>query len=126
MIAIPASAGGDRPADQPGAAASSQARAGEILKIAHWAIFFTDFHLIGSSPPGPAKPMKRQRPRDSRSRKIHGADERTRTADLFITSELLYQLSYIGARMFRTSGERGSPLLCEEVLYRKHSARARE
>ena len=25
-----------------------------------------------------------------------GANERTRTADLFITSELLYQLSYIG------------------------------
>ncbi len=25
-----------------------------------------------------------------------GADERTRTADLLITSELLYQLSYIG------------------------------
>lgn len=26
-----------------------------------------------------------------------GANERTRTADLLITSELLYQLSYIGA-----------------------------
>ena len=25
-----------------------------------------------------------------------GADERTRTADLLITSELLYQLSYVG------------------------------
>ena len=25
-----------------------------------------------------------------------GANERTRTADLFITNELLYQLSYIG------------------------------
>ena len=26
----------------------------------------------------------------------YGADERTRTADLLITSELLYQLSYVG------------------------------
>ena len=27
---------------------------------------------------------------------LRGANERTRTADLLITSELLYQLSYIG------------------------------
>ena len=27
---------------------------------------------------------------------VNGADERTRTADLLITSELLYQLSYVG------------------------------
>ncbi len=28
---------------------------------------------------------------------LAGADERTRTADLLITSELLYQLSYVGS-----------------------------
>ena len=31
-----------------------------------------------------------------------GANERIRTADLLITSELLYQLSYIGLKMKRT------------------------
>jgi hypothetical protein len=30
------------------------------------------------------------------NRKKRGADERTRTADLLITSELLYLLSYVG------------------------------
>ncbi len=30
---------------------------------------------------------------------MKGADERTRTADLLITSELLYLLSYVGLRM---------------------------
>gem|GEM_PF-3429061 len=29
--------------------------------------------------------------------KKHGADERSRTSDLLITNQLLYQLSYIGA-----------------------------
>ncbi len=36
------------------------------------------------------------------------ADERTRTADLLITSELLYQLSYVG--LFRAQSiSQGSP-----------------
>ena len=29
-------------------------------------------------------------------REVHGADERSRTADLLITNQLLYQLSYVG------------------------------
>jgi hypothetical protein len=32
----------------------------------------------------------------SRTARIRGADERSRTLDLLITNELLYQLSYIG------------------------------
>ena len=32
----------------------------------------------------------------ARAEGVCGADERTRTADLLITSELLYQLSYVG------------------------------
>ena len=32
----------------------------------------------------------------ARAQGVDGADERTRTADLLITSELLYQLSYVG------------------------------
>ncbi len=35
----------------------------------------------------------------------NGATERTRTADLLITSELLYQLSYCGV----SEGQRQSP-----------------
>ena len=34
---------------------------------------------------------------------VGGADERTRTADLLITSELLYQLSYVGAGTLNAS-----------------------
>ena len=36
---------------------------------------------------------------------VDGADERTRTADLLITSELLYQLSYVGLW-----GQKGLPV----------------
>ena len=31
----------------------------------------------------------------------NGANERNRTADLFITSELLYRLSYIGTVLYK-------------------------
>ena len=33
-----------------------------------------------------------------RAMRKDGADERTRTADLLITNQLLYQLSYVGPR----------------------------
>jgi hypothetical protein len=36
---------------------------------------------------------------------LYGANERSRTADLIITSELLYQLSYVGAASY--DGARG-------------------
>ena len=32
----------------------------------------------------------------SRTKAVHQADARTRTGDPFITSEVLYQLSYVG------------------------------
>ena len=31
---------------------------GEFLKTAHWAVFLTEFHLIGSIPPGVSKNEK--------------------------------------------------------------------
>jgi hypothetical protein len=47
------------------------------------------------------------------------ADERTRTADLLITSELLYLLSYVG--LFRSpsisQGVRGVILLLDQIPY---------
>ena len=39
---------------------------------------------------------------------IRGADERTRTADLRITSALLYQLSHIGMLRFMNANEKYS------------------
>ena len=40
----------------------------------------------------PKRPIRKQK---------YGADERTRTVDLLITSELLYQLSYVGLKLLR-------------------------
>ena len=40
----------------------------------------------------------RRRPAIFASARDYGADERTRTADLLITNQLLYQLSYVGMR----------------------------
>ena len=36
--------------------------------------------------------------------KEYGADERSRTSDLLITNQLLYQLSYVGVLCGKTSG----------------------
>ncbi len=40
---------------------------------------------------------RRKKARMKRALSIHGAVDRTRTGDLLITSELLYQLSHNGA-----------------------------
>ncbi len=48
-----------------------------LLSLTHWLV-----------QPGACKPVY--------CRRKGGADERNRTADLLITSELLYQLSYVG------------------------------
>lgn|GEM_PF-1792542 len=53
-----------------------------------------------SYPARQGTPQTKSAPPASRRGVLHGskrgANERTRTADLLITSELLYQLSYIG------------------------------
>jgi hypothetical protein len=41
-----------------------------------------------------------------------GANGRTRTGDLLITNELLYQLSYIGDRLASASGHGGEKVRC--------------
>jgi hypothetical protein len=57
-------------------------------------------------------------------RRIKRADERTRTADLLITSELLYLLSYVG--LFRaqsiSQGVRGVILLLNQVPHLHRAA----
>jgi hypothetical protein len=47
--------------------------------------------------PSPAKPANRPRRSGKKSLEIARADARTRTGDPFITSEVLYQLSYVGS-----------------------------
>jgi hypothetical protein len=46
---------------------------------------------------------------EKKSLQIDEADARTRTGDPFITSEVLYQLSYVGSRP-TVAGSRPSPL----------------
>jgi hypothetical protein len=48
-------------------------------------------HSLAAPPPGQC-----QKPRNGLNKR---ADARTRTGDPFITSEVLYQLSYVGARL---------------------------
>ena len=61
------------------------------------------------------------------SAEINGADDPTRTDDLLITSELLYQLSYVGpAVAFRRSSSSGflkpGCLICRPELHRDEQA----
>ena len=44
-------------------------------------------------------------PKNGVSLLVSGANERIRTADLLITSELLYQLSYVGSYRFLPAAE---------------------
>ena len=66
---------------------------GEFLKTAHWAVFLTEFHLIGSSP--------RSVLENENSRgiclgcKISGADNGARTRDPHLGKVVLYQLSHV-------------------------------
>ncbi len=46
----------------------------------------------------------------------NGADEETRTPDLLITSELLYQLSYVGSRKSMGMQQKGLTLLLRGKL----------
>ncbi len=57
----------------------SQAQSGEFLKMRHWRIFLTEFHLIGSSPYSYSN-AKRQCAR-STAEKFNGAGDGTRTRE---------------------------------------------
>ena len=66
---------------------------GEFLKTAHWAVFLTEFHLIGSSP-APYSKTKNSRG-ICLGCKIPGADNGARTRDPHLGKVVLYQLSHV-------------------------------
>ncbi len=76
-------------ATRPAAAARSRAR----LRAGHRPARFTPRDLIGSNP---RLPQMQKGPRCRDPPRFDGANERIRTADLRITSALLYQLSHVG------------------------------
>ena len=76
-------------ATRPAAAARSRAR----LRVGHRPARFTPRDLIGSNP---RLPRMQKGPRCRDPPRFDGANERIRTADLRITSALLYQLSHVG------------------------------
>ena len=55
---------------------------------------------LGSKDPAPVREASFWREQSAYLYRLERADERTRTADLLITSELLYQLSYVGLLRF--------------------------
>ena len=57
----------------------------------------TPFPRFGLSEPSDAKRADRAARSEKKSLQIERADARTRTGDPFITSEVLYQLSYVGS-----------------------------
>ena len=66
---------------------------GEFLKTAHWAVFLTEFHLIGSSP---ATCLKNKNSRgDNLGCESSGADNGARTRDPHLGKVVLYQLSHV-------------------------------
>ena len=65
----------------------------EFLKTAHWAVFLTEFHLIGSSP-APCSKTKNSRGA-CLGCKISGADNGARTRDPHLGKVVLYQLSHV-------------------------------
>ena len=80
---------------------------GEFLKTAHWAVFSTEFHLIGSSP-APCSKTKTAGAIAS-AVKFLGADNGARTRDPHLGKVVLYQLSHVrkygGENRIRTGGE---------------------
>jgi hypothetical protein len=58
---------------------------------------FRPEHFIRWTPGGPLDPFTKAPVRLKNPCKSKEADARTRTGDPFITSEVLYQLSYVGA-----------------------------
>ena len=66
---------------------------GEFLKTAHWAVFLTEFHLIGSSPDPCSKKQNSQGINLGCS--ISGADNGARTRDPHLGKVVLYQLSHV-------------------------------
>ena len=80
---------------------------GEFLKTAHWAVFLTEFHLIGSSP-APCSKTKNSRG-VCLGCSISGADNGARTRDPHLGKVVLYQLSHVreygGENRIRTGGE---------------------
>ena len=66
--------------------------------IANFYTSSTNSCIAVRSHAGLAEGKKRKRPRRGVGGVFWGANDRTRTGDLLITSELLYQLSYIGTR----------------------------
>ena len=72
---------------------------GEFLKIAHWAIFFTEFHPNGFDPHTSYQSNKKAGLNPD-LRYFHGGDDGDRTHGLSIANAALSQLSYIPKGVF--------------------------
>jgi hypothetical protein len=66
-------------------------------------------HLVPHLVPHARSDRQPENEKPRRSGAFGGADERIRTADPFITSEVLYQLSYVGAAANASAGGLGRP-----------------